>query len=122
VASGDLAAWFASHPRWRKPSLGFLVTWIGVAAVIGTLHIADARSQAGLRKVHNISTCSLKAYLVGVRDRQLATSVNASDPTVRTQARGSIPDLNTIIATQVPYPQNFDCSKLLVQIAQGHIA
>lgn len=98
-----------------------IVIWIALFVGFGVLRIADAHTTSAIAKVHNISVCTLGLYLRGSRDRSLASAADRSQsPSVRARARGAIPDLNILIASQVTYPPTFDCSRLIKQTAQGH--
>lgn len=120
-AHEKMRRWYERHPKWRGPSTFLIVLWVATFVGFGVVRINDARTASAVARVHNISACSLGIYLVGARDRALATSVDQTvSDAVRKRAAGSIIDLNILIASQVTYPANYDCSRLIRQVAQGH--
>lgn len=118
-----VAKFLRKHPSMRAPSMVTIVLWIVLVAGAGFLHLSDAHSNQATAHAHNIEACSLRLYITGVRDRQLDSANDLTlSPSARARAAGSLVGLDTILAAQVTSPKNFDCTKLLKQIAQGHVS
>lgn len=111
------------HPKWRAPSQAAVLLWVVLVAGFGFLQISQAETLRLIAKRGNQSACTLGLYLRQARDRALQTKDDHSQSeSARARARSSIPQLNVLISSQVTYPANFDCSKLIKQLGQGHVA
>lgn len=107
------------HPKWKGPTTGAIVLWLVLLVGGGISVFTITKSQEAVARVHNISACTLRSYLTSVRTRQQAT---ADDTTLsapaRKRARDSLKGIDVLIGSQVTTPKNFDCPKLLRELAR----
>lgn len=117
--------WFARllqrHPKWKGPTAGAIFLWILLLVGGGISVFTITRSQEAVARVHNISACTLRSYLTGVRARQEQTAHDTTlSAPARKRALSSISGIDTLLGSQVTTPENFNCTKLLADLAKHH--
>lgn len=114
-----IAKFLHSHPGLRAPSFITVAVWLALLIGGGVYAITISRANEAVARVHNISACTLRSYLSGVRVRQIQT---ADDPTqsksARQRSEEAIKGIDTLLSSQVTTPEHFNCDKLLKSLAQ----
>lgn len=115
------AAFLRDHPGLRGPSMVTIVLWLVILVGGGIYLLSVSRAQDAVAHVHNISACTLRSYLTSVRTRQEQT---AHDKTLSAPARkralDSIQGIDVLLSSQVTTPANFNCTRLLADLARKH--
>lgn len=120
------------YPKLKKPLIGGIIIWTAMLVAAGVVifvigyedHVRTRtvqKVQVALTADHNISACTFRVLLTGIRNR---AQQQVNDPTTTTTARNralqSIRFYDQVIAGQVTEPTDVNCVALLAKLSKTH--